>query len=101
MKTKIALMHRFVCCSGAGGAPLSSRHLLGGLLFAPFAKGGPFFVVHRRLHRPIRSFLSPPFERARFSIARGELCCWARRICRTYGASEFLWGRQPSAHALG
>ena len=43
----------------AGGAPLSARNLLGGLPFAPFAKGWLCFLLHPRLCTPINSFLSP------------------------------------------
>jgi hypothetical protein len=51
--------------------------------------------------RPATLFYSPLFERATVEITGGELWCWGRRICRTYGAAEFLRGLEPSAYALG
>jgi hypothetical protein len=76
----------------AGGAPLSYRSLLGGLPFALFAKGGGFSLPHLRLLRPISSFPCPIIRTETLAIRSGELWCWARRVCRTYGAAEFLRG---------
>ena len=84
-----------------GGAALNSINFMGGLRFAPFAKGGLFFLVHPRLCTGIDSFLFPSFERTTVESTGGELCGWGRRSCRTYGAAEFLRGLEPSAYALG
>jgi hypothetical protein len=43
----------------ASGALVCFRNLVGGLRFAPFAKGGVFFLLHPRLCTPINSFLFP------------------------------------------
>ena len=57
----------------AGGAALNSINFMGGLRFAPFEKGGLFFLLRFRLCTPISFFVSPV-------VRTGDRCDYRWRV---------------------
>ena len=63
--------------------------------------GGPENLTDKDGYSNIAAVVRPILGLCREAQIATQPICWGRRMCRTYGASDFLWGMQPSAYALG